>query len=148
MTVYVDYTFYTNTYLGTVIPSADFGNLAVRASANIDRITFNRVAPIITANTDTATIALIKMATCAVAEELKKQDAIGGLDGLQSESLAGSSVSYNSKAQAQKTNSMKVTQAAVLFLADTGLMYKGFAIATPTTSNEYSGKDNRYENEY
>jgi hypothetical protein len=138
MTAYVDYTYYSNTYHGSVIVSAAFDGLAVRASAYIDRLTFNRTAPIILANTDTDTITQIKMATCAVAEELQRQDSVGGLDGLQSESLAGSSVSYNSKAQAQKSNSMKVTQTASLFLADTGLMYKGFA------EGEYADEHRHY----
>jgi len=69
MTAYTDSTYYTGTYLGNVIASADFPRLALRASAVIDQVTFGRASAIVTAATDTATIALIKMATCAVAVE-------------------------------------------------------------------------------
>ena len=70
MAAYADYTYYPGTFLGTAIASTVFPRLALRASLMIDRLTFTRAAPVITANTDTATIDLIKMATCAVAEVL------------------------------------------------------------------------------
>src|SRR4030067_401524 len=92
---YADYTFYTGTYLGTAIASADFAALALRASAVIDRITFQRAAAIVTAATDTTTIDLIKKAMCAVAEEIQTIAAEGTSGSVISAETVGShSVTY------------------------------------------------------
>jgi hypothetical protein len=129
MASYTDYTYYTNTYLGTAIASIDFARLALRASATIDNLTFDRAA----VETDVATIDKIKMATCAVAEELQKQDLADGTDGIQSESVGSYSVSYAENSGKRLTNEMKQSKAAKLYLSSTGLMFRGFA------SGEYSG---------
>lgn len=116
MAVYADYEFYTDTYLGTAISSANFGKLALRASAVIDRITFNRII----AETDA-----IKMATCAVAEEIQNNEKNGN-SGIQSESIGSNSVTYVKGAKATLTDDQKLEQAARLYLDSTGLMFKGF----------------------
>jgi hypothetical protein len=131
-TAYATYSFYTTTYLGTAIASADFAALALRASAIIDQVTFNRAAAIVTAGTDTATIALIGMATCAVAEEYQKFEQTGG-DSIQSESVGSHSVTYTANAYAQMPIIKKLAKAAELYLGSTGLMFMGFA------SGEYGG---------
>lgn len=133
MAAYVTYTYYTTTFLGTAISSADFNALALRASAVIDQVTFARAAAIITATTPAATVDLIKMATCAVAEELQRQGSDGGTDGIASESVGAFSVSYTANSSKQMTAEAKQSKAAKLYLWSTGLMYKGFA------SGEYSG---------
>ncbi|MBV5322614.1 MAG: hypothetical protein JZU60_02115 [Ilumatobacteraceae bacterium] len=133
MASYADFTYYTATYLGTAIVSADFARLALRASATIDNLTFDRAAPIVTAATDTATINKIKMATCALAEESQKEDLVDGVDGIQSESIGSNSVSYAENSGKRLTNEMKQSKAAKLYLSSTGLMFRGFA------SGEYSG---------
>jgi hypothetical protein len=130
MTAYTDYTYYTGTYLGSIIASTDFAALALRASAYLDRLTFDRTAPVVTAATDTTTIDKIKMAVCAIAELLAKDgDTITGtvIDGVQSESLGESSITFNPKSSAQKTFSMKMLQVAELYLGSSSLLYKGFA---------------------
>ena len=58
---YANYAYYTGTYGGSAIASADFTRLANIASAWIDRLTFGRAA----ADTDNADA--IKMAMCSVA---------------------------------------------------------------------------------
>jgi hypothetical protein len=133
MTAYTDYTYYTNTYLGTVIASANFARLALRASAIIDQITFSRAAPIVTAATDTDTITAIKMAVCAVAEAYQTVEADGGNDAIQSESIGNNSVTYAAGASKLKTALKKYEDAASLYLGETGLMFTGFA------SGEYGG---------
>ena len=126
MAVYATYTKYTTDYLGTAIVSADFPRLALRASATIDQLTYNRVASVVTDGTDTDTIALIVMATCAVAEELQNEDIDGGSDGIQSESVGSTSVTYNAHSNKQLSNEAKQSKAAKLYLGLTGLMYRGF----------------------
>lgn len=125
MAAYVDYTYYTTTYLGTSIASADFSRLSVRASKHIDALTFGRAAAIITANTDTDTIDAIKMATCAVCDELQKDADSDGRDNITAERVGNVSVSYGDKSQMAKTLAQKVNDAASLYLWETDLMFRG-----------------------
>lgn len=129
MTAYADYTYYTGTYLGSAIASTAFAQLALRASAVIDRLTFDRAAAIVTADEDDATIDAIQMATCAVAEELHTQASEAGM--VQSESVGRHAVTY--VAGSVKSFAQRQSDAAQLYLASTGLMYRGFA------SGEYGG---------
>src|SRR5574341_1473440 len=91
MAAYADYTYYTNTFLGTAIASSNFLRLATLASSMIDAMTFDRAA----VETDTAKIDKIKMATCAVAEEIQAIETEGGVTGIQSESVGNTSVAYS-----------------------------------------------------
>ncbi len=134
MATYADYTYYTTTYLGSAIASGDYARLALRASAWIDRLTFQRTAAIVTAGTDTATIALIKNATCAVAEEIQNTEANGGTDAIRSESIGQNSVSYADTSSKMNTAGETYMQTAALYLGSTGLMFPGFA------AGEYSGE--------
>ena len=136
MSSYATYTYYTNTYLGTLIASADFARLALRASAQIDRVTFDRVAAIVTAATDIATIDKITMATCNVAETLQAIDAaeLSGVDNVKSESVGSYSVSYATIGRDSSVNASEVQEAAALYLMSTGLLFRGFA------SEEYGGE--------
>lgn len=124
MTVYIDYTYYTDTYLGTAIAEADFAQLALRASAVIDQITFNRAGAVITAATDTDKITQIKMATCAVAEELQTQSGEAANGVIHSESVGRHSVTYAQGSVQSKR--MRQVEAAQLYLGNTGLMFRGF----------------------
>ena len=133
MTTYADYTYYTTTYLGTSIASGDFARLALRASAWVDRLTFQRAAAIVTAATDTATIDLIKMATCAIAEDIQTTEANGGTDAIQSESIGQNSVTYGAMSSKAASAGETYMQTASLYLGSTGLMFPGFA------RGEYSG---------
>ena len=133
MAVYADYTFYTGTYLGTAIASADFAALALRASAYIDRLTFGRAAPIVTAATDTTTIDLIKKAMCAVAEEIQTIAAEVATGYIASETVGSHSVTYSSSYTSTLTELDRYASAAELWLEGTYLMFSGF------NSGEYGG---------
>ena len=119
MTAYADYTFYVDEYRGSAISAADFPRLAMRASVVIDQVTFGQAAPIVTAATDTDTIDLIQRATCAVAEEIQRADD-GGV--IQSERVGQHSVTY---AVSTVSDERRQVKAAKLYLAVTGLMYRG-----------------------
>jgi hypothetical protein len=129
MAAYADFTYYTGTYLGTAILSADFARLALRASASLDSMTLDRTAPVVTANTDAATIDKIKMATCAVAEEIQRQEQAGGdtAIGIQSESIGSNSVTYTAGSLSNLNADQRLSRAAKLYLGNTGLMFRGFA---------------------
>lgn len=124
MAVYATYAYYSGTYLGTAITEAAFPSYALRASAVIDQLTFDRAADYIS---DSSVYEKIQMATCAVAEELQKQDAVYGIDAIQSESVGGHSISYADNSSMRKTNEQKLLAAAKLWLQSTGLLYKGFS---------------------
>lgn len=124
---YADWTFYSTTYLGTEIIQAEFPALALRASVIIDMLTFNRAA----AETDTELVTKIKFAVCAVADELKAQITQPG--GIESERVGNHSVTYAKTSEMQLSNHQKLSGAARVFLANTGLMFLGFA------SGEYGG---------
>lgn len=126
MAAYADYTFYSTEYLGTAIASADFARLALRATAVIDNITYNRAAVVIDADTPEATVAAIQNATCAVAEEIQTEEQSGNLDGVTSESQGNTSVSYGNNARASMSNEQKQLNAAKVYLGNTGLLFAGF----------------------
>jgi hypothetical protein len=126
----VEDTCYTGTYLGNLISSADFPRLALRASAVIDRVTFNRAAAIVTAGTELATIDLIQMATCEVAEQQLTNETLAannnGNVGIKSESVGSHSVTYIENADATLSDNDKLKRSAALYLGQTGLMFPGF----------------------
>ena len=130
---YADFTYYSTSFLGTAIVSADFPRLALRATAVIDQITFNRAAVIMDANTPESTVTAIQNATCAVAEEIQTQEQSGNIDGVTSESVGSHSMSFGKGARAAMTNLQKQIEAAKVYLANTGLLFAGFA------SGEYGG---------
>lgn len=119
MAVYADFVYYTETYRGTAIAQSDFERLAQRASERIDRLTFSRAAAVVEANAEANTIGLIKMATCAVAEEIQKLEASGGA--VQAERVGNLSVTYLN----QKSEAARLADAASLYLWPTGLMFRG-----------------------
>jgi len=126
MAAYADLTFYKTTFLGTAIADADFPALALRASAVIDQITFDRAAAIITADDDADTIERIQLATCAIAEEVQAQEASGGADAIVSETIGRSSVTYDVGSTRRQTAQKRLSNVARVYLGGTGLLYRGF----------------------
>lgn len=112
--MYADYEFYTGTFYGTL--SADeFARFSVRAKAEIDRITFGRAAT--ASGTD---LKAVQLAQCAVVDELAYQESGGEVT---SESNDGVSRSYASGAARSK--SQRITEAAMVYLANTALCFAG-----------------------
>jgi hypothetical protein len=126
MAAYADYTYYSGTYLGTAIDSSIFPRLALRASAVIDQLTFNRAGEYITDDTDADTIDLIQMATCAVAEELYTEELNGGQDAIASEKVGQYMVTYSGNSRAMMSNEQRQQAAARFYLGNSGLMFRGF----------------------
>ena len=127
MATCVDFTYYTDTFLGTTIPTETlFDAWALRASATIDRFTFNRADAIITADTPEADVTGIKMATCAVADELYNQSLADSSKEIKSERVGDHSVTYLENADSARTQLEKQREAARLWLESTYLMFPGF----------------------
>ncbi len=116
---YADFTYYEDTYMGVAIASSDFPRLALRASEQIDRITYQRAASDID-NEDA-----IKMATCAVAEIIQEIEE-GGAGGIKSERIGDNSVSYGENSAKAQAAEVQFQNAAAIYLGGTGLMFAGF----------------------
>ena len=125
MTAYADWVYYGTTYLGTAIGEDEFDSLALRASAQIDQMTFNRVAEVISDDDDDDKIDLIKMAVCAVADEMHLQAGEGPQ--VASERVGSFSKTYVVSGEMKKTSDQRLARVAKLYLGSTELMFKGFA---------------------
>lgn len=127
MAAYVDYTYYTTTYDGSAISSAEFTAYANRASAYIDYVTMDRAATLMSlvspSPEETALISKVKNAVCAVMDQLKSYDVTGG-GSISSESVGSHSVSYSTADR--KVHAANVSNAAEIYLAHSGLMFRGF----------------------
>ena len=111
--MYTDYTFYKDEYKGTAGEDiySRFSNLA---SAHINRITSNRAK-----TAEGETLEAVKMAECAVIDELDRQDR-GGV--ITSESNDGISRSYSASA---KTEGQRIYAVASVYLSETNLLFVG-----------------------
>jgi len=66
--MYADYSFYTGTYYGDIVPEADFPRLCTRASDYLDSITFDRLTEGLPTNERSAE--KIQKAVCAMCDAL------------------------------------------------------------------------------
>ena len=128
MAAFIDLAYYMGTYKGVAIPAASFYRYAERATASVEFHTFERAGVIIAADSDTATIDKIQMATCAAAEALYNADqqASGASGTVASERVGDHSVNYAVSQDATLTTDAKVSSAMREYLAFTGLMFRGF----------------------
>ena len=135
---YADFAYYTDTYLGNAVQEADFPSLALRASSFLDYYTQGRAAK----HQD---MEAIKMACCALAEQIQTVDASQALaqkaltaalsssgGEIQSESVGSYSVSRRSggdsavsAAAAAKSAQEQLAAIVKRYLAGTGLIYRG-----------------------
>ena len=132
MAAYVDYAYYSTTYGGTAIATAEFTAYANRASAYIDYVTMDRAVALMSlvspSPEETALISKVKNAVCAVADQLHAYSSDGGI--IASESVGSHSVTYADREK--QTLTKKLSTAAYPFLAHTGGMFRGF------NADEYS----------
>lgn len=126
---YADFTFYSTQYFGTAIAEADFPQLALKASAVIDRITFGRAAT----ETVAANITAIKNAMCAIAEEIQTIAAEEVTGYIKSETVGSHSVTYDTSYASTLSTMDRLATAAALWLEGTYLMFGGF------NTDEYGG---------
>ena len=127
---YVDFTFYQDTYKGTVITDqSEFEEHALRAEEILDEMTWDRI-PTMDEKFMTESLALkIRKAVCAMAEASKQYNPMymqGGIaEGITSENNDGYSVSYQDAGTVAATFRVKSEAAARRFLGTTGLLYRG-----------------------
>lgn len=135
---YADYEYYTNTYFGTAITEEEFPKLAARASTFLDYYTQGRAS-------HNPELDALKMACCALSEQYKTIDTAQMLaqkslsysmesNGPEaaSETVGSWSKSYRSGgesaaaavASAENTK-QELANIVKLYLAGTGLLYRG-----------------------
>ena len=104
--IYADFSYYKDTYCGEMA-EGDFKRLSRSASAYLDSITFDRIPSV----TDEKIKERVREACCAVADVL-----------LRKETNDGISVTYTTEGS---TDEQRLYRAAVLYLGNTGLLYRG-----------------------
>lgn len=127
--IYADYSFYKQNFFGTLVGENDFEAAAAKASAFLDYYTMGKAK-------DNAENNALKMACCAVAEqcyiermaiESSAESAKSG-GAKVSETVGSYSVSYSTAADAAGLVSNAragMAKAAQLYLAGTGMLYRG-----------------------
>lgn len=115
--IYADFSYYRDTYCGEMA-EGDFKRFSRSASAYLDSITFDRIPSV----TDEKIKERVKEACCAVADALLRKEQ---RDGIAAESNDGVSVTYAIYASETNENERRLYQAAVLYLGNTGLLYRG-----------------------
>lgn len=135
--IYADYDYYTNVYLGSAIAEEDFPRMASRASRYIDYITRNKAEK-------HASLLAVKDCCCALAEryqmiEASEQLALqsvkaGSADTAEvsSETVGSWSRSYRSGGDSAQSAAQAATEGRSvlldtvrMYLANTGLLYRG-----------------------
>ena len=110
---YADYDYYINYYSGRAIAETDFPRLSRQASAYLDMLTLDKITG------DWETDERVKNACCAVADVYAKQDAGGEVASESNHSVSRTYVASG------KSTDKQLYDAAVLYLANTGLLYRG-----------------------
>ena len=124
--MYVDETYYKNTFRGEPVDSADFLALCERAGELIEELTLYRLTPVTFLAMPEAVQELVKKAVCAQIEYL---DANGGADldneaGIQSATLGKFNYSRSAGANGG-TEQSRFSPRAERILWPTGLTYRG-----------------------
>lgn len=137
--IYADYSYYSDSYYGDLIPEDDYIKCAARASDYIDRITMNRAQDYMVLHPDSDAV---KKACCAIAEQLlqinrTRAAAIAEGGEIASESVGSHSVSYRSGTETAAALEANLRRIAASYLATTGLLYRGIPYVHATYS--YSG---------
>ena len=119
MDAYADYEFYKEAFKGSAIPDTAFDRVALEASfyLNSSKCCMGRITDSVLA--DKKNSEKIKHAMCAVAETIHVSNEKGHIS---SESVGKVSTTYSLKGGA--TEKKKYSLAGI-YLADTGLMYRG-----------------------
>lgn len=112
----VDYTYYTDTYKGDKISEKQWNSCSRNAAAYLDVLTLGRAA----SSLPDDLLDLCKMAICGMAEIYAEQgESVGELASVTN---GGYTETYS---QTGKTLKEKAKDAAYLWLANTGLCYRG-----------------------
>lgn len=111
----VSYPFYTEVYHGK-LSEADFLALSMQAAAYVDDLTMGRAS----GELSEAEALRVDLALCAVTDAMHNAQELGGVT---AETNDGVSISY--AADYAKATGQHIRDAAVVYLAQTNLLYRG-----------------------
>lgn len=129
---YVDFTYYSTTFGGTIIPETSFLKFEREARISINTFTFNRLKSDNTLIDDEVKECLCVMMECLYnifQKELNADDGTGKL--IASESVDGHNITYaisdeeKNMIDKSKATDIKLYNIAKKYLFDTGLLYRG-----------------------
>lgn len=118
MNNYVDYEYYKTTYKGDLVPSDKFDFYCRKATQYVKINTFNRID-------ENNVQEEVKMCVCELCEIVYKVENTTRTYGITSEKVGEYSVSYESSQNIKASQEVDMGKTLRLWLADTGLLYKG-----------------------
>lgn len=116
MTSFVDEEYYKNSYGGTSVSSSIFKRLSVQASYKINNYTQGRAEKLEKPTEE------IKMAVCSVIDKMYEIENDGGVK--VAETVGKHSVTFSNSSK-DVTEEKIYYKAAITYLANTGLLYRG-----------------------
>jgi hypothetical protein len=122
---YITQTDYTNLYKGVSIDAAKFPRIALRASDEIDKLTFSRVRRASLDSFDADTQEAVKLATCVMAEVLAQIDTATEGSGIVTTDEKVGDYSYSVDASQLSSLRVAALTTACSHLRMTGLLYAG-----------------------
>ena len=127
-----DFSFYTETYLGSAIPEEEFPSLVQKADYRLEQLTFGRHRdPYLPA----ATVLRVNLALCAIAELLYSQETSSGPDaaaaaiGISEERVGSHQVKYRDAISTEQALSAQIRSVASAYLLTTGLLNRACTIS-------------------
>ena len=125
-----DYSFYTDTYHGSLIPEEDFPFWLGKADARLEELTFGRCFG---AELPAATQTRVSLAECAIADTLFTFDSASAAPiaaaAISEEKVGSHSVKYNDAISASQALSSQIRSLASAYLLTTGLLNRACMIA-------------------
>ena len=132
-----DYTFYTDTYMGTLLTEENFPKYISRAGYKLDELTFARhraddggnVSPDLPSSVQTR----VNLALCAIAELLYSADAAASdtpavSAGIAEEKVGSHTVKYRDAISAEQALASQIKSVATAYLLPTGLLNRAALI--------------------
>ena len=125
-----DYSFYTETYHGTLIPEEDFPFWLGKADARLEELTFGRC---VRTDLPAAVQTRVSLAECAIADALFSVDsasaALAAAVMVAEEKVGSHSVKYRDAEAAAQALADQVHSLAAAYLLTTGLLNRACMIA-------------------
>ena len=119
----IDYSFYTETYLGSAIPEEEFPSLVQKADYRLEALTFARHRD---PKLPAATVLRVNLAVCAIAELLysfaEPSDAPAFSANVEEERVGSHQVKYRDAISTEQALSAQIRSVASAYLLTTGLL--------------------------
>lgn len=123
MAAYIDPTYYNEVYMGRAVDAAAFPRLALRASEQVDALTFGNIGDIASQPADVQTA--VKNATCIIVDGMASLEIYSDMGVISTSESASGAYSYTVDAASVRAAQSDVIARAKVTLRSTGLLYAG-----------------------